>query len=82
MSDFTDHSSLYHLRYEILGVRLGFDVLSLRVLAHYLLLNFSLPSQVLTFTLGQCTLVMLHLTILTATDMHVTIESDGGRTRT
>lgn len=71
-SEFTDYSSLYHLKYEILGVRLGFDVLSLRVLVDYILLSFSLPTQGLTFTLLS-TLVMLHLTFFTATGMHVTL---------
>lgn len=79
MSDFTDHSSLYHLSYEILGVRLGFDVLSLLVLAHHLLLSSRFQVKDLLLHFGQCTLVMLRLTILIATDMHVTIESDGGR---
>lgn len=52
MSEFTDHSFLYQLKYEMLGARLGFHVLSLRVLVQYtILLNFSLPTQGLTFIL-------------------------------
>lgn len=62
MSEFTDHSSLYYLKYEILGVRLGFDVLSLRVLAHHLLLNFSLPTKDLLL----CTLRTMYVSNATS----------------
>lgn len=58
MSDFTDHSSLYHLRYEILGVRLGFDVLSLRVLVHHLCLVSRFQVKDILSHFGQCTLVV------------------------
>lgn len=59
-------------------MRPGFDVKSLRVLVmrHCLAYSLSLPTNGLTFVV-RTALVMLHLTFLTATDMHVTLELIG-----
>lgn len=68
MSELTDQSSLYYLKYEVLSARLGFHVLSLRVLVHtpYCLTSRFLLEDLLLY-FGLCTLVMRHLTFLTAT---------------